>query len=399
MKHFAAILLLFSYFNGFSQSESLLGKKSPDLNFEKILNFERDAAKLSDFKDKVLILDFWSVWCAPCIASFPHLQELQEHFPNELQVLTITSNTEERIELFLKNRPILLPIVLDQSGELSKSFPHGSIPHTIVIDKEGTIRVIASPDEITIELISSILSGEEVNVEEKRDVKNFDPSLPLSGNDNLSYQITMTPYNANYLTYSYSGGGDGPYAGRRVFVTNLAARALFEIAFQFPPRVRTIVEVKDLSKFEWSKQNAICFDIIVPEELGEQRFDIMKEHLTRYYGYNAEVEERIMPVKVLQRIEGMEISISQSLPNSESYVGYTKQELSMKGAPIKELAVFLEDQIHIPVVDETRLKDLYDLHILWYNEKPEQIHEELRKLGLELIDAERKIEVLVITDK
>jgi uncharacterized protein (TIGR03435 family) len=63
------------------------------------------------------------------------------------------------------------------------------------------------------------------------------------------------------------------------------------------------------------------------------------------------------------------------------------------------LHVFLEDQIHIPVVDETRLKDLYDLHILWYNEKPEQIHEELRKLGLELIDAERKIEVLVITDK
>jgi thiol-disulfide isomerase/thioredoxin len=383
----------------FSQENSLIGKNAPELIFEKILNYEKNTAKLSDFKDKILIIDFWSVWCAPCIASFPHLQELQEHFQNEIQVLTITSNTEERIEQFLKNKPMLLPIVLDLSGELAKSFPHGSIPHTVLIDKEGTIRVITSPNNITMELVSSILSGEEVNVEEKRDVKNFDPSLPLSGNDNLSYQITMTPYNPNFLTYSYSGGGDGPYAGRRILVTNLAARALFEIAFQFPPRIRTIVEVKDVSKFEWSKQNAICFDLIVPEEMGEQRFEIMKEQLSRYYGYRATVEERLMPVKVLQRIKGTDILITESKEGTESYAKASQKGLSVKGSAIKELALFLEDHIHMPVVNETNLAGLYDLEITWYNEKPEQVNEDLKKLGLELIDAERKIEVLVIRDK
>jgi len=50
-------------------------------------------------------------------------------------------------------------------------------------------------------------------------------------------------------------------------------------------------------------------------------------------------------------------------------------------------------------VNETNLHDQYDLELPWYNENPEQIHEELRKIGLELIDAERKIEVLIIKDR
>ena len=399
MKQTAIIIFLLFSLDSSSQEDSKLGMNLTELNFSRILNFEKETAQLSDFKNKMVILDFWSVWCSPCIASFPHLEELQSQFPNDLQVLTVTSDSEERIGQFLKNRAMLLPIVLDQYGELAKTFPHGVIPHTVVIDKEGTVRIIASPRDISVELIHKILLGEEVNVEEKSDVRNFDPSLPLSGNDNLLYQIAITPYNTNFPTYSYTGGGDGPYAGRRILATNLAARGLFEIAFQFPQRIKTIVEVSDLSRFEWSKQNAICFDLIVPEDLGERRFEMMKEQLTRYYGYRVTVEERVMPVKVLQRIDGMEISISQSFQNSESFVSYTKQELSMKRAPIKELAAFLEDQMHIPVVDETNLAELYDLNILWYNEKPEQIHDALRKLGLELIDAERKVEVLVIRDK
>ena len=71
----------------------------------------------------------------------------------------------------------------------------------------------------------------------------------------------------------------------------------------------------------------------------------------------------------------------------------------MKNSSIETLASFLESQLNIPVVNESKLTKLYDLELPWYNENPGQIHEELKKIGLEIRDAERKIEVLVIKDK
>ena len=398
MKHLTVIIILLFTFSAFAQ-ESKLGKKSPDLTFNKILNFEKSEATLIDFKGKIVILDFWATWCSPCIESFPHLEELQYKFPNDLQIITITSDPEVRIKRFLENRKTSLPIVIDEKKDFSEIFPHWVIPHTVLIDKSGIIKVIATPSEITEELITKILLGHEVNIEEKNQEKEFGSPFPLSGNENFSYQVTITPYNDQFHTYSSSSGGEAPYTGRRILATNLAARLLFEIAHQFPPRVRTIVEVSDLSKFEWNKKNAICFDLIVPEDLGGQRFDIMKQQLEIYFGYQSLVEERVRPVKVLQRIKGIEILITESKAGTVPNSNETRNLLSMKASPIDKLAEFLEHQIHQPVVNETNLAGLYDLEIPWYNESPEKIHEELKKIGLEIIDQERVIKVLVIKDK
>lgn len=398
MKQLSVIILLIFSINAFAQEKSKLGMKSPELAFDNILNFEKTKANLIDFKDKVVILDFWATWCGPCIKSFPQLEELQAKFSNDLQIVTITDDPEERIKRFLEKRKMNLPIVIDEKRNLAEVFPHRSIPHTVVIDKSGTIRAIATSSEINEELINNILSGKEVNIKEKKDVIDFDPSLPLSGNGNFTYQITITPFKDGYPSFANPSGGEEPYKGRRILATNLSASTLYEIAHQFPAGIRTIVEVSDPSKFEWSRQNAICFDLIVPEELGEKRFDIMKQQLSIYFGYQSIIEERQRVVKVLQKIEETETNITESRNGTESYSSYSGMGLSMKGSSIEILAGFLESQINKPVVNETNLNGLYDLDIPWYNESPEQIHEELKKLGLEIIETDRVIKVLVIKD-
>lgn len=399
VKHLVIFVFLAVSLNVVAQTESLLGKKSPDLTFGTIVNFEKTKATLNDFGGKVIILDFWATWCGPCIQSFPELEKLQAKFRNDLQVITITDDPEARIKRFLEKRKTTLPVVIDEKKELAQLFPHRTIPHTVIIDKSGTVRAITTSSEVSEELIKNILAGNAVSVKEKKDVIDFDPSLPLSGNGDFTYQLTMTPFKEGFPSFSNSLGGS-PYEGRRIVAVNVSAKTLFEIAHQFPPGIRTALEVADPSKFSWdNKQNIVCFDLIVPEKLGDKRFEIMKQQLEIYFGYQASIEQRVRPVKVLQRIKNTDVKLTESKAATQPSSSYSGKGLSMRASGISTLADFLESQINKPVIDETGLGSLYDLDIPWYNENPKQIHEELKKIGLQIVETERKIQVLVIKDK
>ena len=399
VKHLVIFVFLAVSLNVVAQTESLLGKKSPDLTFGTIVNFEKTKATLNDFNGKVIILDFWATWCGPCIQSLPELEKLQAKFRNDLQVITITDDPEARIKRFLEKRKTTLPVVIDEKRELAQHFPHRTIPHTVIIDKSGTVRAITTSSEVSEELIKNILAGNAVSVKEKKDVIDFDPSLPLSGNGDFTYQLTMTPFKEGFPSFSNSLGGS-PYEGRRIVAVNVSAKTLFEIAHQFPPGIRTALEVADPSKFSWdNKQNIVCFDLIVPEKLGDKRFEIMKQQLEIYFGYQASIEQRVRPVKVLQRIKNTDVKLTESKAATQPSSSYSGKGLSMRASGISTLADFLESQINKPVIDETGLGSLYDLDIPWYNENPKQIHEELKKIGLQIVETERKIQVLVIKDK
>lgn len=399
MKKIVTIILTLWSLGAFAQTTTKIGNSSPNLVFEKIINFNQNNATLADFKGKVIILDFWATWCSPCIKSLPELEALQTKYKSDLQVITITSDPAERIEKFLSKKPLKLPVVIDEQRKLATVFPHRTIPHTIVIDKSGIVRAITSSSQLTEEIIGKIINGQEVNIIEKKEVMDFDPSKPLSGNDNFTYQITITPYQEGYPSFSNTRE-DGLYKNRRIYATNLVATTLFEIAYQFPASIRTIVEVTDVSKIEWNKSNTICFDLIVPEKLSEQRFEIMKQHLELYFDYKAVTEERLRKVKVLRQVKNSPKNLlTKSSDKTETYSSYGGEGLSMKNSPISTLTDFLENQLDIPIFDETNLIEKYDLKLAWYNENPQQIHQELNKIGLELVSEERKIKVLVIKDK
>ena len=92
MKKILLIALLLSNY-AFAQVKN--GEQVPDIEFKQLLNSSLKTAKLSHFKGKIVFIEFWATWCSPCVAAMPHLQELQKKYKNQLQIITITSETDK----------------------------------------------------------------------------------------------------------------------------------------------------------------------------------------------------------------------------------------------------------------------------------------------------------------
>jgi len=107
---------------------------------------------LDDFKGKLIILNFWATWCAPCKEEMPSLDDLQSNTKlNNLKIFPINIGQEDALKSksFFKELNIQnLDIYFDAPITLAKKFSLRGVPTTIIFDKEGKefARIIGSID-------------------------------------------------------------------------------------------------------------------------------------------------------------------------------------------------------------------------------------------------------------
>ncbi|AMR33105.1 hypothetical protein A0256_17630 [Mucilaginibacter sp. PAMC 26640] len=96
--------------------------------------------QLADFKGKIIVINLWSIGCAPCVAEIPELNQLVDGYRNRSDIvfLAITADKKQRVDYFLDNR-IFKYKILNFEGNLSKQFNTNVLPVHIVIGKSGEI--------------------------------------------------------------------------------------------------------------------------------------------------------------------------------------------------------------------------------------------------------------------
>ncbi len=124
----------------------------------------------TDYKGKVVLLDFWASWCTPCIQAIPHVNGLADKFRDEDVVfISLTYEPKELVEKFLLKYPMKTIVALDSDFQTFRNLNGWAIPNIFMVDKEGKIAGRIHPDYLTESVINDLLSGKIPDVEQTKE--------------------------------------------------------------------------------------------------------------------------------------------------------------------------------------------------------------------------------------
>jgi len=118
----------------------LVGKKAPEFTLEGLK--EGTSLHLADYRGKVVILDFWASWCAPCRLEMPILQTVYDKYKEKGVVLIGANVGEDRAtaRAFLGKNNYRFLVGLDARGEVDRAYGAPGLPHLVIIDRQGVIQ-------------------------------------------------------------------------------------------------------------------------------------------------------------------------------------------------------------------------------------------------------------------
>jgi len=149
--------------------KQMISKPAPNFT---LTDLEGKKVSLSDYKGKIVVLDFWATWCHYCVEGFPGMQKLVDQYKNGNEVVFLLINTWEHsddkkklVEDFFQKKPYRFHVLMDYETKVVNEFNVGALPTKFVIDKKGNIRFVeveGLAGDAVVEYISAMikLAGE-----------------------------------------------------------------------------------------------------------------------------------------------------------------------------------------------------------------------------------------------
>lgn len=124
------------------------GAKVTYPSFDEGSHLHGPKVKASDLKGKVVFFEYWGINCPPCIASMPHLQELQDKFQSK--GFTVVGSHRQgltpRVKQFLEEKKITFPVY--QGLDIPAASCPGGLPHAVLIGANGKVVAKGHPTQL-----------------------------------------------------------------------------------------------------------------------------------------------------------------------------------------------------------------------------------------------------------
>ncbi len=428
---------------GDSLSYPEVGKPMIDLPLRNIAYYSKKQAKISDFKGKWLVLDFWSKDCGACVTAFPINNEIQKQLGDKVQVMLVAwqdpeDKTRPLYEKYRKRMGLQLPCAFDSL--IFKRLDLWGMPHAIVIDDKGIVQSVVT--SVNVKDMQGFVNGNPPKLEQTYR-RSSDPDVDLTIPFDKSKPFLINGNGGHDLGYNYRSvfAAWHPMTNRFYAPDNLdeAVRtgmfqalglpldALYNYAF-FGIRSwgsndtlrygkyydLPLLELKDSSLFLYSRKyarNLFSYSLTRPASNCTQETlqRSMQKDLESYFGYTAHVETRKCPYWKLIMLPGGNADKLKS-KGGQSYVGELSEKVGLvaKNIPVADLVNAIRGQNSLEsrtgnntnvYVDATGIPFNIDITldcIMW---QIEDVRKALREQGLDLVKDEKDMKVVVISDK
>lgn len=402
------ILLMAIYTKGQSKidrpNELQTGDKLEVKNTFSMLNDKLKQVNLSQYNDRLLVIDFFDTFCTACIAKMPEIVSLQKEFGDNIKLIQATWQDKKTIEDFFKKNRFLkehqaYPPVIYGDTLLHQLFPHQGVPHVVWIWK-GKVLAITAADVLNSKNIKEFIANGTITLPRKND---FLPqrSEAQSVQGHLMYS-KLSAFDPNVSRSAFTYENDSITGGFRSCLNNLPImNAYLSILTKIHKKYflvtkdRLVWKVRDRSIYQyednekepskWLEKHAICYE----------RRDLRKRD---------EIEQAKLALSDLNNFLGLDVYYGKA---KRKCLVIKKTTITDTPTAIKEATQNLEGTAVLafildyskkfpPVVDDVQTKT--NIALGEYNDLVD-LNVQLSAYGLRLEEEEREIDVLVFEEK
>ena len=356
-----------------------------------ITDFIHNIPNNKSFEDKFIVIEFWATWCGPCLDAVPHLNELQEKFKsnNDLVFISMTDENPEKIKATLDRIDFKTIVVSDQSKKTHKDLQVEKdgvmmIPLTVLIDNNGNVKWKGHPEELNEEKLNSFLKGEQIKETKKAEQsitelseKDFLDKITFKmKNKSIDTLFLLEPSNNENSSLIANGIIKGKFIAQ-----NKSLSEIFSNLLEIPEEQINISTKVSRLKFNLAYKN------ITDKELKVK----LKDKLLKRLNLNERITFKEYEIHELKILEKSKIKNSKKTSYEMGHISESKTHIILSNSNINVLSKEISGLFKIIVKDETGLNGNYDL--ILNKRSIQELNKDLILNGLILEKRKQKTEI------
>jgi uncharacterized protein (TIGR03435 family) len=316
----------------------------------------------------------------------PHLNNLAEEFRDRpVRFLSVTDESEEKVRAFLDKRPMRAWVGLDTTKATFKNYGVRAIPHTVLVDPQGRVAAVTSPQNVTAAVLEDLLAGRPLKLEAGTLI-TAGVAMEDPGSAPPLLQVLIR---ATDLKEGMSSRGGGALTAQSMSVSEM-----LRVAYG----VRSAARIQMPEGLPESVTTG-RYQVVIssPSRSDEQMRGLLRSAIQSGFGLSGQIREQARGVLVVTVPEGGRPGLTAATDSDGSSMRSGPGTFSAANQGIDALLAHAERILGLPVVDKTGLKDRYDYEIQWDADKPESLVRALEStLGLAAERETLPIDVLVV---
>jgi thiol-disulfide isomerase/thioredoxin len=343
---------------------------------------------------KFMVVDFWATWCAPCIASFPHLDSLQKKYAESVQIVAVSDESNVKVSNFLAQKKYTFDFYIDPQKNLFNLFDIQIRPTTCILQPDGTLIWIGNSADVESILQECTtqggLSNQFPNKPGHAFQKYYQNVIP-DEEDNYIYQYqisisgAMDEYEAKTQKGSYADSSINIYY-RAVPITEVLQDLLNVSDLQFTNN-RPELDTMLINLTAISNTNNISYNNEVENIIAD---------LQKIFDFKLKKENSTVDAYLLTVVDSTKLLTFQEQIPGGGMVESTQEQYRIMRLSLQELSVFFQRKLKSFVAYEGNEKTKFNLELLKFSH-PEALNRELKdKYGLSLEKGQIKIMTIEI---